>query len=347
MASKQSYINLADAIKNKTLSSITIPEQNVIDVSLMFDIPTDADVSAWMFRSEIEDNNLIHLYGYDNSGSEGELVITPELGFGSHYDAKIAQMSVNDEDEVVGNVIVLAKDDGETPGTITIPAGCNNFDISYYQTKDGGYRIPSWYITTADVMHPFELSNTPFNNFNTQNNTNVIINGVTVAKSTIKEISFGESYAGVTDFGGCFLRYYTSLQSAQSVHYSQLSKATIIGQYFMANNTGMQSVDLSPLVNVTNISHYFLDYCISLQSLDFSSFGNVTSIGDSFCGRPSSLTSIQVGSVDWTNISISKTSGFESVTNDASRVIYADTLELGNTFKAKHTRLNKWTVVAN
>jgi hypothetical protein len=295
MASKESYINLADAIRQKTLESVPSPvEQNVIDVSLMMNIPTAADVSAWMFRSEIEDNDLIKLHGYDNSGSSGALVITPEVGFGPHYNAKLAQMSVANN-SVAGYVIDLAKDDGVTAGSITIPQDCNTFDISYYRTKDGGAYVPtsSYYIGTNNVMYPFELDNTPIANFYANSNAtaSITINGVSVVKNTIKEICFGDSYKSVTELSDYFCYYITSLQF---INLSSLTNVTSIKSRFLYNCPLLQSLDLSPFSNVTTIESYFLDDCSGLQSLDLSPFSNVTTINGSFLSGCSGLQSIDL-----------------------------------------------------
>jgi hypothetical protein len=295
-----------------------IPEPGVLDVSQMMNIPTNADVSAFMFRRTGEDDKkLIKLHGYDNSGGTDDLVITPELGFGPHYDAFLAQLSTNDGVNFGTYGIRLTKEFGDTPGTITIPNGCNAFDVSYYAK---GKPKASYYVTTDGTVHPFELENTPVENFCNSGgpSSTITINGQQVVKSTIREISFGESYAGVTSIGNSFLRDCSSLAS----------------------------VDLSMFTEIASIGNYFMIGCTSLTSVDLSMYANVMSAGPNFLQGLSSLSAIHIGDVDWSGKTVSTSYLMANVPNVSTSALYAASQDLADKFKAKmNGKISEWTVV--
>ncbi len=62
------------------------------------------------------------------------------------------------------------------------------------------------------------------------------------------------------------------------------------------------------------------------------------------------LTEINIGGIDFSSIAISAEEGglsFDEVPNLSSSTIHANTLALGNTFKAKFPNLSNWTVDQN
>jgi hypothetical protein len=242
----------------------------------MMNIPTSADVEAFMFRGADEHKHLIKLHGFDNSGQSGALVITPEIGFGAHYNAQLVQKAFYNN-APTKFIIDLIIDDGENPGTISIPANCNSFDITYFVTQDGGDK-DSYYINTNNVMYGFELENTPIENFCTNTGTTTI-KGSDITKSTIKELKFGNSYKTVTTIGNFFIYSYSALTS---IDLSGFSGVTTIGNNFLYFNQSLP-IDLSPMINVTSIGTTFMGRCRGIgDTFDLSPLSNVTSVGAGF-----------------------------------------------------------------
>jgi hypothetical protein len=342
MASKDSYINLADVIRQKTLESVPPPvEQNVIDVSLMMDMPSNVHLTAYMFRSETNSKDLIKVHGYISDGAGA--TITPEVGFGAHYNAELAAMDADTGGNINSFIITLNIDNGETAGSIIIPAGLTKFDISYYRTKDGGYN-PSYYIGTDNVMYPFELDNTPFNNF-CNNATTMVINGKAVPKTNFKEIYFGSSYKTITQEPFYFLLRCNNLYS---IDISGLSNITSIGEYFIYDCNNLYSVNLGSLSKVTTIKTYFLGKSTLLQSVNLSSLSNVTTIDSPFLAYIPNLTSIQIGGVDWTTKKVNTSWLMQDVPNTTACTLYADNATLAANFKTKmNGKISNWTVVIN
>lgn len=117
----------------------------------------------------------------------------------------------------------------------------------------------SYLIKTDNTVINFELDNTPIANF-TGTGTAITVNGVSVTKSDIKEIIFGDSYANVTS----------------------------IGDYFLYNWASLTSVDISVFANVTSIGA-LLSFCTSLTSLMVGSLlATKISISGSFANVPNS-----------------------------------------------------------
>jgi hypothetical protein len=330
--------------KNDVQGLVQFPESSVLDVSAMMNIPTTADVSAFLIKAETHDKNLIKLHGYDNSGSNNELVITPMAGFGPHYDAKLVQMALGPNDNPTPYVIVLNADDDEQ-GSIVIPADCNTFDLSYYCTTVSD--LISQY-STNDGIFPFNLSNTPISdliNSSSYVGSSVKINNVSVTAYRIKNIAFGKSYNSVTGTGDYFLGY---LSGVTSVNLNGLKNVTDIGAAFLYNCTALASIDLSPFAKVESIGDSFLGYATALTSVDLSHFMNLTNVGTGFMTglKANNFNAIQIGNVDWSTITVGS-NFFPNVNAGTSGTIYADSQELANKFKAKQSRLNLWNVVIN
>jgi hypothetical protein len=374
MASKQSYIDLMQNTVSKTLSDIpnSSVEQNIIDVTEMMNIPTSADVEAFMFRGADEHKHLIKLHGFDNSGQSGALVITPTLGYGAHYDAQLAQSAVYNN-VAEDFIITLTSEDGTTNSTISVPQNCNSFDITYFakQTDD---TIASYYVDSSNVMHSFELENTPIENFYDENYTySIVINGVSVNyRNNIKEICFGTSYNSITSYSyNNFLEtalniqtiditglknlttignnFISSCNSLQTLILPEMTKLQSFGTNFIQSCSSLTSVDLSSFTNVSNIGNYFLAFCSSLTSVDLSSFTNVSNIGYDMCSYCSSLNEIQIGGVDWSTKTFAiGADKFKYIQNTSSCIIYADTQDLATKFKTKiGNSISEWSIVIN
>ncbi|MDR2002403.1 MAG: leucine-rich repeat domain-containing protein [Prevotella sp.] len=342
MATKQKYLDMMNAVYNKAVGQIPPPiEQNIIDVSAMFDIPTGADVSAFLFRAEGNNKNLIKLHGYDNSGQTGGLVITPQVGFGPHYNAWLAQRTTADGTTFNDYGIKLNMDNGDTPGSIEVPQDCDTFDVSYYASDN----YSSYYVDTDNVMHPFELDNTPIANFCASGGTSssITINGNAVVKNTIKEIVFGNSYKDVSGISANFLRDCSSLASADLSVFVNVSGALNL---FLTGCSSLASINLSAFFNVTQIGSNFLQTCSSITSLDLSAFDNVTHVGGYFLNQCINLTSINIGDVDWSSKSVGTNSPMASVPNVPISTLHAASQQLADKFKAKmNGNISNWTVV--
>lgn len=348
------------------LNNIVIPELNVIDVSHMFNISTEANVSALMFKRE-NGQHLIWLHGFDDSGSDNDLEIIPILGFGPQYSSYQAARQTIDGIAFEDFAIAIDKELDLDSGKITIPMGLKSFDIRYY-LHDGSNTMPSYYIADG-IMYPFELDNTPILNFCTNSNS-IIINGNSVVKNTIKEIVFGSSFLTNNVIGQFFLSSCTSLVSVDlrgfsnvvhisayflynctsliSIDLNSLSNTQFIGGSFLRSCISLMSIESNPLSNVTSIGGGFLMGCTSLSSINLNQLSNVTSIADNFLCNCTSLTSIQIGDVDWSMKNVNTISLMANVPNVATSVIDADTQELANIFKAKMGgALDNWTVVLN
>jgi hypothetical protein len=294
--------------------------QSVLDVSEMLHIPTAADVSAWMLKGANDNKDLIKLHGFDNSGGSNELVITPELGFGPHYTAQLAQPYMDGGGVVQTAIVQLNQEEGETAGSIIIPAACNSFDVSYYRAKAGGLGS-SYYKLFDNTLHPFSLQDTPMANLmNIGYMGFYLINGVSVSSGYITSIVLGRSYNPVTTIGNKFLQYLTYAQS----------------------------ISLQGLSSVTQIGNYFLYRSPNLIEIDLSGFVNLSSIGDRFIHECPRLRKIRIGSIDWSfqgNIQLPYDPyAFYPNPDTSDCMIYADTIELGNAFKNRFNTLRNWTV---
>lgn len=255
------------------LNNIVIPELNVIDVSHMFNINTEANVSALMFKRE-NGNHLIWLHGFDDSGSDNDLEVIPVLGFGPQYSSYQAARQTIDGITFEDLAIVINKELDLDPGKITIPMGLKSFDVHYY-LHDGSNTIPSYYIADG-VMYPFELENTPISNLCTSANS-MLINEETVLKKDIQEILIGSSYQEITTIP--YSDFIVNLPNLYKIELKGLKNVT----YLASGLNGLpllSEIDLTPLSNLTIITPYLLDGCTSIKKLDISIFINATTIGE-------------------------------------------------------------------
>ena len=171
-------------------------------------------------------------------------------------------------------------------------------DIHLVATCVGSGPVPvveSYYTLVSDPTTeiPFNIDNTPLANFCTSGNatSSITINGQSVVKNTIKELSFADEYSITTSINDNFLKNCTSLTS---VDLSVFSNVTSIGYSFLQYCSSLTSVDLSVFSNVSSISYSFLNDCSSLTSVDLSGLSNVTSIGSHFLYGCSGLTSVDL-----------------------------------------------------
>jgi hypothetical protein len=201
------------------------------------------------------------------------------------------------------------------------------------------------YCVLADgTKIPFELDNTPIDIFlESPANISLNINGSAVNKSNITELCFGDSYNTVTTVGDHFIAKFESLVK---LNLSGLKNLATTGFNFM-ERIGVQTLDLSALVNLTKIGWNFLSEG-KVESLNMSSFKKVTSINAFAFINCYYLTKIQIGGVDWSNITINTADLMRNVPNNSTCLLYADSQILADKFKAKmNGAVSNWTVVIN
>ena len=203
----------------------------------------------------------------------------------------------------------------------------NNFktaigeNISNWTVECPAPVVESYYTLVSDpeTRIEFHIDNTPLANFCTSGGSPlpITINGQSVVKNTIKELSFGEEY----------------------------SNTTVIPQYFLKELVSLSTVDLSTFSNVTSIRDNFLYYCLSLTSIDLSPFSNVTSIGTGFLNNCTSLTSVTIDAGDWSTKTVGNYA-MQYVNNySTNKVISNTSCVLANNFKTKFgSAISRWTV---
>lgn len=173
----------------------------------------------------------------------------------------------------------------------------------------------SYWISTSGVKSYFDLDNTPINNFCITTST-LTINGVTATKSTVKELNFGDSYNNITSVSNYFLWQFTSLEK---INFRGLLGLKTAGVAFLSANHVLTTLDLSPLVSITSFNNQPFNYLYYLNE-------------------------IKIGSKDYSGVTFIYNNGFQNCPNTSSCIIYASTLALANTFKAKSTNLSNWSV---
>jgi hypothetical protein len=320
----------------------------MLDVTPMFTYNTDDDLSFYMYRTFTDGKrDSINIKGHNSDGATGDIIITPEFGFGAHYNSKIPASYVDENNQVQTDIIDITLDDGFTQSQITIPEEVSTFDFTYFRTQDGSSVQVSYYVDVNDVMFPFSLENTPISNFSSQDY--ITINGKSVYRTLIKEISFGDTYKSLTSLPYNFL-------------------------YRIEN---LEKINLRGLKNVTNISLYTfqdnLGYYKNLKELDFSVIDNIEFIGDNgfsnfdvleklnistitldgtnktpnlfFYWAPS-LKDLQIGSIDWST-KTTGSSNFVQNNNSEECILRADSQEIATKWKQKYGMFSNWTVVIN
>ena len=219
------------------------------------------------------------------------------------------------------NGIRYNKEDYEINGTTLtlaigyIPENGDKLVLSHVGDK----KPDSWIVLIDDTIIRFGLENTPFSSFSI-NETRVLINGKNIDRAKIKQLAFGNSYKNESHIGDYFVYFY---------------------EY-------MDSINLNTLKNIASIGSYFLYGSANLPTLDLSKFNNVTTIGSNFLRSCTGLTSIQIGNVDWSSKTISANRALEGVPNISTSILYADSQELADKFKAKmNNKISNWTVIIN
>lgn len=208
----------------------------------------------------------------------------------------------------------------------------------------------SYMILTDNTKVEFELENTPIENFCAYMSglEPITVNGNEIAKNTIKDVVFGDSYLEITNLGNSFMVNCTNLTS---IDLTGLSGITSIGSGFMNRCTNLTSIDLTPLNKITSISPSFLYLCTSISSIDISIFDIAPKFNSGSFADCTSLRSIQVGGLDYTN-KFAGSGIFSNLPTDSNTYIYADTFELGTIFKNNLKPNNPiypdtWTIVEN
>jgi hypothetical protein len=114
-------------------------------------------------------------------------------------------------------------------------------------------------------------------------------NGTDYMKLYIRRIRWGSEVKGATVLGDYFLYNFTGLTA---LDLSPLASVGSIGTYFLNACMGLTALDLSPLAGVSSIGTYSLYGCLSLTKLDMSPMKELTSIGDLCLGNCAQLTKL-------------------------------------------------------
>ncbi len=208
-------LNAANQYTDSKISDIhfpTFPEPLIYNINEMFDFPSTSDFVAELHKSGVAGvRDLVVIRADDTSGITNDLVITPSFGFGSYYNKNVVHWGAakdNEENYIATSSVIEITDEHEDEQcTIKIPAKCNSVDLSYFVGTRPAVKVSYW-IDTNGTYHPFSLADTPIENFyNYQSapSTSIIINGVSVLKNTIREIVFGDDYAGITSISHNFI----------------------------------------------------------------------------------------------------------------------------------------------
>jgi hypothetical protein len=279
------------------------------DVTEMFEIPTDADIKVMMIEDGIG-KPMIQIHGvYEN---DVEMVIIPAFGFGPYNTKTKVVWGVDSSGSDASYHIEVVGETDVTQGKIIIPAGVDYFDLTYFVGSTVA-SVASYWINTAGITYPFEYENTPISKFGNA----PVINGVSVNKSSIRELFFGTSYAGVE---------------------------SIDGERFILYDR-MQTISLHGFSGVKTVGSYVLYGCSALKELDISPLVGANSIGDRFAQGCSSLKKLICGSFDASKNATNTPNSFSGVPNDSTCTRSHATQALADAFVAKYPAVSNWTVV--
>jgi hypothetical protein len=308
------------------LSDIPAPAtRSVTNVTSMF----ATSVPVKRFQAELHDwgdgNKYVVLRGEDTSGTSNTLVITAESGFGSLKDLTgenaltVHGKLVSAEDgsrSATHYAVDITQETNLSKTTITFAPEIGEFEVLFWV----GSSNESYYESTAGIIYRFSIADTPISNLCTSGGTTVpvYINNRGVARRDISRIYFGDDYNTIDEIPNNFLYNFYSLVS----------------------------IGLKGFINVQKIGNYGLYGCNSLPSIDLSVYNNLNIIGTYFISLSPILKEINIGSVDWSNITIGR-SILAETPNVPTSILRADSQELADIVKTKIVSLSDWTVVIN
>jgi hypothetical protein len=345
MALKDLLVDLSNATIGKMVRDLPDISAPVLNITHLLDLNTNDDITAYLYRSNSDDKrDIINIHGFNSDGTTDDIVITPILGFGPHYNQKLPASYVDSNNTVQTNIIELKLDNGITNGQIKIPGAVNSFDLTYFRTKDGSSVKPGYY-RYNNYMQRFELENTPIVNWQSSN-TYVTIGGQTREKAYMTEIYFGDSYNSVKTVN-YFLAGYFNLEK---VDLSGLKNVTNFGGNFMnngSNTSKLKELDLSVINEITSVSLYFCTKMSSLEKLNISTMtlSEYNYVYYFFSNCPE-LNDVNIGSIDWSNYSISGQNFYQN-RNSSECILRADSLAIANKWKQTFPQFSEWSIIIN
>jgi hypothetical protein len=197
-------------------------------------------------------------------------------------------------------------------------------------------------------MYPFDLADTPLNNFCGAGYTQTI-NGKTVSRSDIIELKFGDGYESITYIPNGFI---TNFNRLTELDLSSFKNVTGIGETFFFNQGLTQRVikelDFSVIPEIKSIGNYFLSNFPSLEKLNISTLTltNLNLLPYNTCTEMTSLKELQIGSIDWSNKSTTG-SIFTNIYNNENCILRADSEAIATKWKNKFGVFSNWFVIIN
>ncbi len=245
-----------------------------------------------------------------------------------------------------------AKGGAYNTGVIEADAYGDSYII--YTDEAGGGRLRFY-------SHDAPLAN--FSTTSSSGTSTIVVRGITITKSNVKEIFFGSSYDGTTALPNNFLRGFTSLISSPLKSswrptalpdYLMASCSSItqiifpsewaiiaIGSYVFSSCSKAEQIILPQEWTVGNIGSHFLYACSSLGSLIFPDTWPITVLGGFFLALDVNLMNLYMGNrQSWANVSVGTNAFFNM--NQSTRTHHHETYEQAMAFKAKFSNTSTW-----
>ena len=328
-----------------------VPAPLTVRITEMFNILSSAKFIIEQHLPDVDGgDSYIVFRGEDTSSAEeSDLVITVPRGYGSAIDktfpgtTDVATGGVDAQGSpVYSRVSWTAKITKETPTTqsvLTIPKEAIEVDFFWFVGigEDGEDLIAdSYWVDANGTRHPFNMENTPPDNlvYGAAN-----INGVHVDPSYIREIHFLDDYPMV-EAPDAFLN-----RAGFCEKLTLPTGLVKVGDSFLEGIGAGLTEGVERIIfprGLTTVGMYAL-YAAKSPYVELPQ--RLESIGFEFCNlRSGSPRGLQIGSLNAESIAGDTTGAFGQ---NPEFTIYADTLELGEAFKAKFTALANCPVVVN
>ncbi len=223
---RTSDIPTNDEIVEIARGAVPIPEVSTKDVTAMFTFaPEVPNKKVWMRTSPFSDPEIV-IEIENATNDQNDLIITPAFGFGAlndHVDNHAIQLLGKEQKDNGSGTMVWtsgvydATITGETDqaqSQITVPWQIWNGTIKYTVGQTEAPKASYWIERISGIVNPFELANTPISGLGGSANEGfrLTINQISVAKLTIGEIVFGESYRNETELPFGFLNHCSNIR---------------------------------------------------------------------------------------------------------------------------------------
>jgi hypothetical protein len=194
-------------------------------------------------------------------------------------------------------------------------------------------------------LYPFSARNTPFTKLAPAAIAGAVvtyeINGIMIDSNAFETIKVGQSYSPEIYTPA---RFFHALRNLKSLDLSGLTNnlIQISSDSFMDLNR-LRSFSFKSIPNIITMGlSCFMDWD-NLNYLDLSHLTDIRSINKDFFALNTNLTKINIGSANFSTTNFAATA-FREVPNTESCIIYAQTIGMGEQFKAKATNLSNWTI---